>query len=229
MPDQRSGRRADPAAGDRAGRGDDLDRVFDHGYGGHPLLVQRVGDEARSPVDVSRWTSPADDVDLLVVSRCEAPVLDLGCGPGRLVRALTESGVPALGIDISAEAVRLSMQAGAPALRARLEDRLPGEGRWGTVLLIDGNIGIGGDVVRLLDRCRSLVTPGGLVVCEVDPRPWRLEVEDLVLHSHGTTAALTWSRVGAGALGALAARLDLWVTEEWSAGGRVFVVLRRGR
>ena len=29
---------------------------------------------------------------------------------------------------------------------------LPGEGRWGTVLLLDGNVGIGGDPVALLER-----------------------------------------------------------------------------
>ena len=202
-------------------------RLFDHGYAGHPLRVQRESGEPTLTVDVGRWSGPADDVDRLVVARCEGPVLDLGCGPGRMVKALTESGVAALGVDISAEAVALSMQAGAPALRARLEDPLPAEGRWATVLLIDGNVGIGGDVAGLLRRCRTLVAPGGLVVCEVDPAPGLHEDADLLLHSEGRISTLPWSRIGADALGAVAARLDLWVAEEWSAGGRVFVALRR--
>lgn len=202
-------------------------RLFDQGYTGHPLRVDRESGEPTLTVDVTRWSGPADDVDRLVLARCEAPVLDLGCGPGRMVKALTESGLPALGVDISAEAVDLSMQAGAPALRTRLEDPLPAEGRWATVLLIDGNVGIGGDVARLLQRCRDLVAPGGLVVCEVDPAPELHEDADLLLRSEGTISAMPWSRIGAAALGALASRLDLWVGEEWSAGGRVFVALRR--
>ena len=46
-------------------------------------------------------------------------------------------------------------------------DRLPGEGRWCTALLADGNIGIGGDPVRLLQRVRTLLVPGGRVVVEL--------------------------------------------------------------
>jgi hypothetical protein len=86
-----------------------------------------------------------------------------------MVRALTESGRSALGIDVSGYAVNASMRKGALALRARIEDPLPAEGRWGTVLLMDGNVGIGGSVADLLARCRQLVAPGGLIICEVDP------------------------------------------------------------
>ena len=52
-------------------------------------------------------------------------------------------------------------------LQRSVFDRLPGERRWGTVLLLDGNIGIGGDPVRLLRRCADLVRPRGQVLAEV--------------------------------------------------------------
>jgi hypothetical protein len=35
------------------------------------------------------------------------------------------------------------------------------------VLLLDGNVGIGGDPVTLLRRCRELVRTGGRVIAEV--------------------------------------------------------------
>lgn len=202
------------------------DRLFDQAYAGAPLHLDHEVEHVLS-IDVARWTGAADAVDRLVVSRCEAPVLDLGSGPGRLVQALTDSGQPALGVDISAAAVDLSLRRGAPAIRARIEDPLPAEGRWGTVLLIDGNIGIGGDVHRLLTRCRALVCPGGLIICEVDTSTDGHDQADLILRSRDTSSpTLAWSRIGAAALTSLAAHLDLWVSEEWSAGGRTFLALR---
>lgn len=204
-------------------------QLFDQAYTGAPLQVEGASG-ASLQIDVPRWAGPADVVDLLVVSRCEPPVLDLGCGPGRLVRALTESGRSALGVDMSAAAVGTSLRHGGPALRARLEDPLPAEGRWGTVLLIDGNVGIGGDVPALLERCRQLMVPGGLLLCEVDTASQRHENQQIVLRSgHRISHPLGWSRIGAAALTAVAATLDLWVAEEWSAGGRTFVALRRAR
>ena len=79
-------------------------RLFDLAYAGAPLRVDTAG-ESTLRVDLARWSGPANDVDALLVARCEPPVLDLGCGPGRLVRALSESGRSALGVDVSAEAV----------------------------------------------------------------------------------------------------------------------------
>ena len=70
--------------------------IFDHLYAG--CQVRSDGQGARVlPLDAKRWSARADDVDQLVVSRCRGPVLDLGCGPGRMVQALNEAGVPALG------------------------------------------------------------------------------------------------------------------------------------
>lgn len=184
------------------------ERFFDSAYDGEAVSV-----------------GPADQI---VLARCEPPVLVVGCGPGRMVQALQESGQPALGIDISAVAVEASRTRGGMVLRARVEDPLPAEGRWGTVLLVDGNVGFGGDVPALLSRCRELVTPGGLILCEVDPTPTRHDNDEVMLQGGtGSLAPLPWSRVGSLALGMVAAQLDLLVAEEWSVAGRVFVALRR--
>ena len=202
------------------------ERLFDLAFTGATTQVTSTVDAL--DLDVARWSGEADDVDLMVVSRCEPPVLDLGCGPGRMVVALNRSGRSALGVDMSAAAVGASMSRGGPALHRRISDSLPGEGRWGTALLVDSNVGMGGDLEALLRRCGDLVGAGGLIICEVDPSHDRDEVHSLVLSSDGWhSTPLPWGRIGARTLARVASALDLLVAEEWSAGGRVFVSLRK--
>jgi rSAM/selenodomain-associated transferase 1 len=207
------------------------DRFFDAAYAGtlitSNITPAGIDSEGPLPLDVSRWSGAPDVVDMLVVARCEPPVLDLGCGPGRMVQALSESGRAALGVDMSSVAVGLSMARGGLALRRRINQPLPAEGRWGTALLMDGNVGMGGEVAALLARCAQLVRPGGLVICEVDRVSERHESHTVVLRTEdATSVALRWSRIGAAALLKAAESLDLLLVEEWTAGERVFVALR---
>ena len=76
--------------------------------------------------------------------------------------------MPALGVDQSATAVALARRSGAPALRRDVFDPLPGTGRWHTVLLADGNVGLGGDPWRILRRAGELLRNGGCCVAEFD-------------------------------------------------------------
>jgi glycosyltransferase A (GT-A) superfamily protein (DUF2064 family)/SAM-dependent methyltransferase len=203
------------------------DLIFDQLYAGRAVQCP-ASDQRVLPLEAVRWSAPADEVDQLVVSRCRGPVLDLGCGPGRMVQALSEAGVPALGVDMSAVAVQGARSRGALAIKARLAERLPAEGRWETVLLMDGNIGIDGDVGALLERCRALLVPGGAIIIEVDPRPaWhQTRRVRLTAEGAGCSAELTWTRTGAAAVRRLARSLDLLVVEEWTAGSRAFLSLQ---
>ena len=117
----------------------------------------------------------------------------------------------------------------AVALRRAVEAALPGEGRWGTVLLADGNIGIGGDPVALLTRCRELVRPDGAVLVETDPDPDAHDVTPVVLRAADgrLSRPMPWARLGANALRVVATGLGLDAAEEWAASGRTVVVLRR--
>ena len=143
------------------------------------------------------------------------------------MQALTESGRAALGVDMSSVAVQLSMARGGLALHRRIDGPLPAEGRWGTALLMDGNVGLGGDVAALLVRCMQLVVHGGLIICEVDRIPERHEVFQVVLRTQRTASRpLVWSRLGATALMQIAKSLDLLLVEEWTSGDRAFVALR---
>ncbi len=204
------------------------DRLFDELYAGGPVSsAPSAGRPESFLAGLARWIGPADSVDAMVVSRCEPPVIDIGCGPGRMVDALQRSGRAVLGIDISRTAVALAARRGGQILRRDLSTELPGEGRWGTVLLLDGNIGIGGDLPALLRRCRQLVGPGGLIICEVDPDPELAERVELVLAgAGGRSVPVPWARTGIRSLQQVSADLDLVTAEEWRAGGRAFVSLR---
>ena len=206
------------------------DRLFDDLYGGAEVAVHTVsggGGGATLEIDLGRWTRPADHVDEMVVARCEPPVLDIGCGPGRMVAALQRSGRAALGIDISAVAVDVGRRAGGQVLRRDLALPLAAEGRWGTSLLLDGNIGIGGDVPGLLRRCGQIVGGGGLIICEIDTDPERDEAYEVVLSRPGCQSApVPWAAIGVRPLLRMASALDLIVTEVWEADHRSFVALR---
>ncbi len=129
--------------------------------------VLRVDGGGTIELDLRRWRTEPDHHEAALLARLPDPVLDIGCGPGRVPQALAASGRVALGIDPAPAASDEAARRGAPVLRRSVFAPLPGEGRWGTALLLDGNVGIGGDPVLLLRRCRALVRPGGLVMAEV--------------------------------------------------------------
>ncbi|MFE2548062.1 class I SAM-dependent methyltransferase [Streptomyces sp. NPDC059355] len=192
-----------------------------------PLFLRR-SDGWLLPLEVERWCAEADAADATVLARCEGPVLDIGCGPGRLVAALARLGHPALGVDVTPEAVALTVRTGGSALCRSVFDPLPSEGRWGTVLLIDGNIGIGGDPGALLRRAARLAAPGGTLLVEVatvdvDERV-EVHVED---GCGGRGESFLWARLGARALRAEAADAGWSRAVTWKAAGRAFVQLRR--
>jgi SAM-dependent methyltransferase len=195
-----------------------------------PLYLRRA-DGRLLPLDVERWCAEPDAADRRVLAACEGPVLDVGCGPGRMVAALAARGRPALGVDVSAEAVRRTVAAGGSALRRSVFDRLPGEGAWRTVLLLDGNIGIGGDPSALLARVRRLAGPAGRLIAECAPHglPDDLDERAHVRLHDGTDVhgpRFPWARVGPAALARHAAAAG-WAAEAgWSALGRRFLILR---
>jgi SAM-dependent methyltransferase len=125
-------------------------------------LRSRDGGSRRAP----EWFADADAVDARVLDRAVAPALDVGCGPGRHVAELARLGCVVLGIDIAAPAVDVARRRGVVALERSVFRRVPGAGRWRTALLLDGNVGIGGDPQRLLGRVRELLAPGGRALVE---------------------------------------------------------------
>ena len=187
-----------------------------------PILLE--GEDGESVrLDVAKYAAAPDATDAELLDRCTGPTLDIGCGPGRLSAELARRGIPSLGVDVAPVALLLARAAGATTLRRSVFDPLPGEGRWPHALLIDGNIGIGGDPAALLTRIKALLQPaGGELVVEtaaddIDERH-RLRLD-------GRGAALPWARLGTAALRAVAEPLGYTLAATWQSADRHFVAL----
>jgi len=193
---------------------------------GARLRVRSSGGGLRA-LPLERYLGMPGPAEESVLMRARGPVLDVGCGPARLTVALARRGVPALGVDIAPAAVALARRRGAAVLQRSVFAELPGAGRWASTLLLDGNLGIGGDPVRLVSRIRRLLRPGGELLVELDPPGTPSGPELLRLERDAAASAwFPWARVGADQIGVLAARCELVVGECWSVDGRWFARLR---
>lgn len=188
------------------------------------LVPEDPSTESES-LDVQRWSAVADRADRSTLEGLRGPLLDVGCGPGRMVRAALDAGLQAWGVDADPVAVSTCRAAGLPVLRRSVFDPLPLEASWSSLLLLDGNVGIGGDVEAMFARCRRLLHRGGVLVVEAHPDPardvaamWRLR------GAAGDSDSFPWSQVGMPAL--LRAAHDFDLEHAWQLDGRWFARLR---
>jgi SAM-dependent methyltransferase len=194
-----------------------------------PTLV-RFADGTLLPLELSRWAGGATAADEALLRDLQGPVLDVGCGPGRHLHALARRGVFALGVDLSAVAVSLARDRGGRAIVADVFDELPGAGRWRTALLLDGNVGIGGEPQRLLRRIAALLHPDGVVVCELAPPGSPTGPVAARLERDGTSSSwFPWARVAADDLGRIAGSAGFAASGAWAVEDRWFASLTRSR
>jgi len=189
-------------------------------------LRARRPDGTAIPLALERWLGPLTAADGAVLDRARAPVLDVGCGPGRHVLALARRGHLALGVDIAPAAVRLARRRGARVIEASVFARIPGTGTWGSALLLDGNIGIGGAPDALLARLRQLLRPAGEVLVELAPAGVGETREQIRLEVDGRhSRSFAWAHVGADAIDAVARAAGFAVAEHWQDERRWFARL----
>lgn len=195
-----------------------------------PPIRLRADNGTPLPLEPARWYGEPTYGDEAVMAVMAPPVLDVGCGPGRFVLGLARRGAVALGVDPAPAAVALARHRGAPVLQRSIFDPLPGQGRWRTILLADGNIGIGGHPARLLRRCGELLAPDGTVVAEVAPPGvgWhrhRVRLE----HGAHRSPWFSWAVVDADAIAGLAVAggLEVRGLQHLAAEGRWFAHLAR--
>jgi SAM-dependent methyltransferase len=191
-------------------------------------VVLRADDGTVLPLDPGRWHAEPSPAEEALLARAAAPVLDVGCGPGRLVLGLARRGAVALGVDPAPAACALARDRGAPVLQRSVFEPLPGQGRWRTILLADGNIGIGGDPVALLERAGQLVAPDGRVVVELAPPGTGVQTHHVRLETEvGRSEPFPWTLVGTDAIASVAQAAGLRHTSSHRFGARWCGVLER--
>jgi SAM-dependent methyltransferase len=199
--------------------------VFARALQGEAIHVLGLGAPRALPVE--QW-QVADEHDEELLRMCVGPVLDVGCGPGRLTAALAEAGVEAMGLDVVDEAVALTLGRGAAAVRGDVFAPVPREREWATVLLADGNLGIGGDPVALLRRLGQVLRPGGRVVAEVaPPGTARQQVWAQLRAGEQTSRPFRWAVVGIDDIADVAAEAGFRVCQHALFGDRDVVALDR--
>jgi len=198
------------------------------GTGPAPSARLRLADGRSEHLPIDRWLAPADAVDEEILADTEAPVLDLGCGPGRHLAALRAAGKRGLGVDLSPVAVRLARDRGAHAINGSLWSQVPSAGSWRTILLLDGNIGIGGAPILLLRRAGELLARGGSILVETDPPGTPTHRIRVRLEAPGVVSEwFRWARVGVDGVDEIAATAGFIADGVRSLAGRTFVTLRR--
>lgn len=214
-----------------------LGHLYDRALGGERCWIRHDDGELR-PLPAHRWLGvrcpdevcPGDvsgdafdeEFDEAVTQMCTGPTIELGCGPGRLIARLIQRGIPALGIDRSATAIRLAGRGGAPALLGDVFEPLPAMGLWQTVLLVDGNVGLGGDPLRILGRAVELLARGGRCVVEFDAENLGICSRWVRLESRCEVGPwFRWATVGVDSAAALAAQVGLTLTGVRMIGDRV--------
>ncbi|MEO6859678.1 MAG: class I SAM-dependent methyltransferase [Solirubrobacteraceae bacterium] len=198
---------------------------------GHSRVVHRarLRDGTDLPLALERWLGPADAIDEQLLDGLRGPVLDVGCGPGRHLRALSERGVLALGVDLSPVAVDLAVGRGTRAIVGDIFDDLPGGAIWRSALLLDGNIGIGGSPERLLARLTALLVDSGEVLVEIDSPDGSTCSTLARIETDGTVSPwFPWARVAVPDIARIARAGGFAVSAVWPLGTRWFARLRRG-
>ena len=206
-----------------------IGELYEHALAGRMRPEVERADGSRRPLPVDGWLQESPG-DRSLLDRCEGPTLDIGSGPGRLTVALAERGIPTLGIDITPYAVDLARSSGALVMLRDVFGRVPGTGRWMTVLLADGNIGIGGDPAALLRRAGELLAPEGRALVELEPPGSPLRQEQVRLCYAGLASAwFPWAFVGADQIQDVARDAGLGEAEIWTVDGRWFAAITSGQ
>lgn len=198
-----------------------------------PLVAPRAGVKLSNgsvrQLEVDRWLNDVDAVDLRILERVCGPALDVGCGPGRHVEALTQRGIDVLGIDLTPDFVAVAQRSQRSVVLHSVFDPVPGGAQWNWVLMLDGSIGIGGDPVALLRRVGCLLAPGGQVLVETEPPEQRSERLTMVIQSEAKGDAwFDWATVTTSDISRVARAAHLGLADRWEDSGRWFAQLGKG-
>ncbi len=148
-----------------------LGNLYDRALDGERCWVRHDDGEVRH-LPVRRWLGGrhADgEFDRAVLELCGGPDDRLGLRPrsfGDGAGSARHSGARRRPVRDGGRDSRVAVE--RRSFAAMCSKPLPGTGRWQTVLLADGNVGLGGDPRRVLRRAAELLRRGGSCVVEFD-------------------------------------------------------------
>lgn len=132
------------------------------------------------PVEVLfRKYAEMPDLEKLALERTKGKVLDVGAGTGTHALYLSDNGFDVTCIDISAGAVDLMKKSGLKAEKINffsVKDK-----KFDTILMLMNGIGIAGklsNLERTLEHAKSLLNPGGKILCDSSDIKYLYEDEE---------------------------------------------------
>ncbi|WP_052663509.1 class I SAM-dependent methyltransferase [Psychromicrobium lacuslunae] len=178
------------------------------------------------------WAAAAQPIERRLLRQVTGPLLDVGCGPGRMLNAAERLGTEAWGVEPHPFAADQARAKGLVVLQQSIFDPLPGRLEthyFSAVLLLDGNIGIEGNPDRLLQRLHTLTASRGTLIVETDIDEQIAQRYTAVLEdSQGRRSdPFNWARFGLGALSRLAPKHGWEPARTVRKGERTFCLLRR--
>jgi SAM-dependent methyltransferase len=118
-----------------------------------------AGDPSRYFTAPDEWS----DLDRWAWEQATGRILDVGCGGGRHAVAWAERGLEAVGLDPSAEAVRITRERGVEALVGALPALPDGLGGFDTIAMFGNNLALLGgpkDGIDVLAALAAVAQPG---------------------------------------------------------------------
>lgn len=182
-------------------------------------LVSSSGEEWSLNVD--RWLGPASAADTHALTRTNGRVLDVGSGPGRMLKAGSKMGIDIEGVDTDLSTALSLQKLGYTVHTGDIMDvDLPS---YESFLLMDGNLGMTGDPIGLLRRLCTLRTKNAVLIVEVESPLEKTRTELVRLKTNSTlSGSFYWSWVTVQDLGLIAETGGWQLQQIWEENDRYF-------
>jgi len=144
---------------------------------GDRQLILEADDGSSAPAMPPAWFFQTSDEwyswEKKALAALKGPILDLGCGAGRVSLYLQEKGLDVTALDVSPNAVEVCRRRGIRDVRLGDLRNPPKDKRWKSILMLCGNLGLAGgwsESRDLLAKLAKISTEDAILIGDtVDP------------------------------------------------------------